>query len=94
MVLQTNTFLETQQRISLEQLAVHNFAEGYLHGIEDTSEVDDWVVWNKYDINFVGTAYTSADMGDRDLLVVVYPRDWLDTLPEHLFSFIVKGESK
>ena len=53
-----------------------------------------WVVWNKYDINFIGQDYTSTDLGEKDLLVVVYPRDWVDALPEHLFCFIVKGESK
>ena len=99
MIVDTDTFLETRQRMSLEEQAVRNFAVGFLRGFasvasESLSDADEWVVWDKYDINFVGTAYTGADMGERDLLVVVYPRDWLDNLPEHLFCFIVEGESK
>lgn len=98
MMVSTDTFLETRQRMSLEEQAVRNFAEGYVQGAlacnANFHEWDDWVVWNKYDINFVGPTYTSADLGKKDLLVVVYPRDWLDNLPEHLFCFIVEGESK
>ena len=55
---------------------------------------DDWVVWDKYDINFAGQHYSSADIGEHGLLAVVYPRNWMDNLPEHLFCFIVEGESK
>ena len=99
MVVDTETFLETRQRISLEEQAVRNFAQGYLAGmtsgtIVTLAEVDDWVAWDKYELNFIGTDYTGAEMTDRDLLVVVYPRDWLDRLPESLFSLIIQGESK
>lgn len=97
MIVGMDNFLETRQRISLEEQAVRNFAIGYLHGLtsttpENLSAVDDWVVWHKYELNFIGTTYTSADMDENALLVVVYPRDWMDRLPESMFSFIVEKE--
>lgn len=82
--------------MSLEK--VKAFAEGYIEGVlacnADLFDWDDWVLWDEYDINFVGQYYTSEDMGEKDLLVVVYPRGWKGNLPDHLFSFVTKGESK
>ena len=93
-----DTFLETRQRMSLEEQSVRNFAEGYLDGVlacnANLYEWDDWVVWNKYDINFVGRDYTSEELGEKGLLVVVYPRDWMDALPDHLYSFVVSTSVK
>lgn len=98
MIVSTETFLEMRPRLSLEEQAVRNFAKGYLEGVlacnGDLYDWDDWVVWDKYDINFAGQHYTGTDIGEHGLLVVVYPRDWMDNLPEHLFCFIVEGESK
>ena len=86
---------------------VQAFCEGYLEGLVTDRQfygttlqgVDDWVVWRGYDINFVGQDYTSEALGDKALLAVVYPKDWKDDLPDHLFSFVVttsttEGESK
>lgn len=74
------------------------FCEGYLSGLlacnADLYDWDDWVLWDAYDINFIGQDYTSTDLGEKDLLVVVYPAGWEGDLPDHLHSFVVKGESK
>lgn len=79
------------------------FCQGYLEGAlacnATLSDWDDWVIWGGYDINFVGQDYTSEALGDKALLAVVYPKDWKDDLPDHLFSFVVttsttEGESK
>ena len=94
----TDTFLETRQRMSLEEQSVRNFAEGYLDGVlacnADLYEWDDWVIWGEYDMNFVGRDYTGEELGEKALLVVVYPKNWTGELPDHLYSFVVKGESK
>jgi len=89
------------ERISLQQHALECFAQGYTTALKnerafyDTplASLDDWVPWHLYDINFIGKELFD-DMEDADVKVVAYPRDWVDTLPEPLFSFIVKGENK
>jgi len=89
------------ERVSLQQHALTCFAQGYIAGLKnerafyDTSlaSVDDWLAWHLYDINFVGKD-SFDEMADTDVKVIAYPRDWVDTLPEPLFSFIVKGETK
>lgn len=77
---------------------VKAFCEGYLDGVlacnADLYEWDDWVIWGEYDINFVGEGYTDEGVGKKELLAVVYPKDWKGELPDHLDSFVVKGESK
>ena len=77
---------------------VKAFCEGYLDGVlacnANLYEWDDWVIWGEYDINFVGHSYTSTDLGEKELLAVVYPKNWTGELPDHLYSFVVKGESK
>jgi hypothetical protein len=86
----------------MSQEKVKAFAEGYIQGITNERQFydttlasfDDWVIWDEYDINFVGKEYTSEELGDFDALAVVYPKGWKDALPDHLFSFIIKGESK
>ena len=77
------------------------FCEGYLEGAlacnADLTEWDDWVLWDAYDINFVGQDYTSEELGNSALLAVAYPRGWEGNLPDHLHCFTVtstKGESK
>lgn len=69
------------------------FCEGYIDGLlacnADHHDWDDWVVWGGYDINFVGQAYTSEELGDAALLVVAYPAGWEGELPDHLHSFTV-----
>ena len=86
---------------TLEELKA--FAEGYavsftLNVDMDTTEVDDWVVWDEYDINFVGAGYTSEELGALGMLAVVYPAGWKGELPDHLYSFVVdsfaKGETQ
>jgi hypothetical protein len=78
------------------------FCEGYIQGITNERQFygvtlasfDDWVIWGEYDINFVGKEYTGENLGDYDVLAVVYPKAWKEVLPDHLDSFVVKGESK
>lgn len=78
------------------------FCEGYRHAMSVERDfysntlktTDDWVLWDTYDINFVGQDYTSEELGDDALLAVVYPRGWEGNLPDHLYVFVVKGESK
>ena len=80
---------------TIEEL--HAFAEGYLQGTlacnADLRDWDDWVIWHDYDINFVGQDYTSADVDNKSLLVVVYPAGWEGSLPDPIHTFTV-GESK
>jgi hypothetical protein len=74
------------------------FCEGYLEGLMACNaiipDMDDWVVWNEYDINFIGAEYSGHVRNDTDLYCVVYPAGWVDNLPEPLHSFTIKGESK
>lgn len=85
-----------------EQELVKAFCQGYLEGAlacnADLRGWDDWVIWDKYDINFVGQDYTSEELGETALLAVVYPAGWEGKLPDHLYSFVMKtttqGESK
>lgn len=70
------------------------FCEGYTKAIASFGglpETDDWVVWDGFDINFIGNEY-STQAGDG-LHVVVFPAGWKDSLPAPLYSFTV-GESK
>ena len=70
------------------------FCEGYLDGAlacnADLYEWDDWVLWEDYDINFIGQYYTGQPLDANALLVVAYPRDWEGELPSHLYCFVVK----
>ena len=74
------------------------FAEGYLACIPEKEyipDTEDWIVWDAYDINFTGRAlWDDGTMRDGDLHISAYPRGWQGNLPDPLFSFIVKGESK
>lgn len=64
------------------------FCRGYLEGAlacnASLYEWDDWVLWNQYDINFVGQDYTSETLDEKSLLAVVYPAGWEGDLPDHL----------
>lgn len=77
---------------------VKAFCEGYLDGVlacnANLYEWDDWVIWGEYDMNFVGQGYTGEEVGAKELLVVVYPKDWKGALPDHLDSFVVKTSVK
>lgn len=72
------------------------FAQGYLacKGCREyIPAVEDWVEWDKYDINFTGRdLWDDGTVGDCDLHISAYPRGWEGNLPEPLFSFIIKGE--
>ena len=60
----------------------------------DLHDWDDWVIWEDYDINFVGPEYTGETLGAKSLLVVVYPKAWVDALPDHIHSFTVHTSTK
>jgi hypothetical protein len=82
---------------TLEELQA--FCEGYLvcyfNNIDmDIGDVDDWIVWDAYDINLTGCAHAEVD--DDELSINVYPKGWKDNLPDPLFSFTInqRGESK
>ena len=70
------------------------FCQGYLEGAlacnATLSDWDDWVIWGGYDINFVGQDYAGEATTEKELSVVVYPKDWTGALPDHLYSFVVR----
>jgi hypothetical protein len=72
------------------------FCEGYLACLPDAARdgADHWVQWDEYDINLFGSYYSIRIEGDNALSVDVYPRDWHDQLPDALYTFDIKGESK
>lgn len=73
------------------------FCEGYVNGTAACNaslyDWDDWVVWGGYDINFVGSDYTSEELNASALLVVAYPAGWEVNLPDHLYSFTVTANN-
>ena len=71
------------------------FAEGYLrcalydeHTGESIKGVDEWVHWDEYDINFVGSDH-AEDVPEYALMVLVYP-EWKEVLPAPVDTFIVQ----
>ena len=48
---------------------------------------DDWIVWDEYDINLIGSEYSHHAKKDHELYCVVYPAGWVNNLPEPLHSF-------
>jgi len=85
-----------------EQELVKAFCQGYAMALveertfkgEDVSSVDDWLDWDKYNINLYGSYYSQKTTSDYQLQVEVYPRGWADKLPAPLFNFVVDGENK
>jgi hypothetical protein len=69
------------------------FAEGYQKArltSEDTLiDVEDWVGWGGYDVNFTG-AHLMDGLGDYDLHISAYPAGWLDVLPPVIYSFVLR----
>jgi len=76
---------------TLEELRA--FCEGYLQGLwacnASVQGIDDWVVWDEYDINFAGADYTGHAKNDNDLHVDAYKAGWTDSIGEPLFSFTI-----
>lgn len=72
------------------------FAEGYLQAqltAETTLiDVEDWVLWGGYDVNFTG-AHLLDGLGEYDLHVSVYPAGWSGNLPNAICSFVVRGNT-
>jgi len=71
------------------------FAEGYLrchlhdeHTGESIKGVDEWVSWDEYDFNFVGSDH-AEDVPEYALMVLVYP-EWKEVLPAPVDTFIVQ----
>jgi hypothetical protein len=55
---------------------------------------DDWVVWDEYDINFIGADHSYHAKKDNELHCVVYPNGWVNNLPDPLHSFTIFGETE
>ena len=77
---------------TLEEL--RSFAEGYRHALLTCNvslpDVDDWVLWGGYDVNFTGSYLIGEDLlGPFDLRVTAYPGGWRLRLPDPLQSFDV-----
>ena len=78
------------------------FCEGYAMGIANHPEAmaatledtDDWVTWDEYDINLIGSDHSYHAKKDHELYCVVYPAGWVNNLPEPLHSFTVWGETE
>ena len=81
----------------MSQEKIQAFCQGYLEGVlacnANLYDWDDWVVWDEYDINFVGQDYTSEEM-HGGLLAVVYPANWEGNLPDHLYVLNVIPNAK
>ena len=67
------------------------FHEGWIASEGTTVHAEEWVVWDDYDINLSGR-FVSPGLGDWDLQVAVYPKDWKE-LPTPTHSFVLKGEA-
>lgn len=74
------------------------FCEGYLEGLlagnARVADIDDWVVWYEYDINFAGADYSGHAKNDNDLHVDAYKAGWTESIGDPVHSFTIKGESK
>ena len=77
------------------------FCEGYRLGLTNDrafygatlAGLDDWIVWGGYDINLIGSEYSSNAQEENDLHIAAYPANWVDNLPEPIHSFTI-GEDK
>ena len=77
------------------------FCEGYRLGLTNDrafygatlAGLDDWIVWGGYDINLIGSEYSSNAQEENDLHIAAYPANWQDNLPEPIHSFTI-GEDK
>ena len=77
------------------------FCEGYRLGLTNDrafygatlAGLDDWIVWGGYDINLIGSEYSSNAQEENDLHIAAYPANWRDNLPEPIHSFTI-GEDK
>jgi len=67
------------------------FCQGYAHAADtfgELKDIEDWVVWGGYDINFTGAEY-GYEVCLGDLEVHVYPEGWEGDLPAPLHRFVV-----
>ena len=77
------------------------FCEGYRLGLTNDrafygatlAGLDDWIVWGGYDINLIGSEYSSNAQEENDLHIAAYPANWVDNLPDPIHSFTI-GEDK
>lgn len=78
---------------TLEEL--RSFADGYRRALltcnASLPDVEDWLLWGGYDINFTGAYLIGEDLlGPFDLRVTAYPGGWRQCLPDPLHSFDVR----
>lgn len=75
--MQTNTELEI-------------FARGYYAATpaNELPSLDDWVIFDHYDINMTGADYAQGIEPDA-LRVTIYPAGWIGTLPAPLHTFTI-----
>lgn len=68
------------------------FARGYYSAIPpaDLPTLDDWVIFDRYDINFTGAEYAQGIEPDA-LKVHVYPAGWAGLTPEPLHTFTINA---
>lgn len=64
------------------------FCEGYRLGLTNDrafygatlAGLDDWIVWGGYDINLIGSEYSSNAQEENALHIAAYPANWVDNL--------------
>jgi hypothetical protein len=73
---------------------IYTFAEGYgkclLASHVTLKGIDDWVVWNGYDINLAGSDYSSYAENDHQLRVDAYKAGWTDSIGDPIYSITVQ----
>ena len=89
-------FDKHRQRVKemTDQEKLKIFCQGYLEAVIGTvgsaSSVDDWVLWDGYDINLTGCEYDQLVTSDHALAVSVY-RAGYEVLPSTpLYRFAVE----
>lgn len=68
------------------------FARGYYSATPaaDLPTLDDWVIFDRYDINLTGAEYAQGIEPDA-LKVTIYPAGWAGLLPAPLHTFTINA---
>jgi hypothetical protein len=73
-----------------DQEKLEIFAQGYLAAAYDPATIDDWVLWDGYDINFTGCEYDQMVESDHALAVSVYKAGYETLPPSPVYRFAVE----